>query len=112
MNMGLWKTSLCCSCWVIPPAFHSFYSFFHFIIIIIIRYLFHLHFQCYPKSSPHPPRPLPHPPTPTSWPWCSPVLRHIRSARPMGLSFHWWPTRPSTDTYAARATSYWGGGSG
>jgi hypothetical protein len=48
------------------------------------------------------PNSLPHPPTPTSCPWCSPVLRHIRSAQPMGLSFHWWPTRPSSDTYAAR----------
>jgi hypothetical protein len=34
--------------------------------------------------------PLPYPPTPTSWPWLSPVLRHIKFARPMGLSFHWW----------------------
>ena len=32
------------------------------IIIIIIRYLFNLHFQCYPKSPPHPPTPTP-PPT-------------------------------------------------
>ena len=38
----------------------------------------------------------------------SPVLRHIKFAQPMGLSFHWWPTRPSSDTYAARDTS-WGG---
>jgi hypothetical protein len=66
-----------------------------------IRYLFHLHFQCYPKV----PHPLPHPPTPTSWPWHSPVLRHIKFARPMGLSFHWWPNRPSSDIYAARDTS-------
>ena len=29
-----------------------------------------------------------YPPTPTSWPWCSPVLRHIKFARPMGLLFH------------------------
>ena len=49
--------------------FKNFYLFF-------IRYLFHLHFQCYPKSPP---------PTPTSWPWHSPVLRHIKFARPMGL---------------------------
>jgi hypothetical protein len=31
----------------------------------------------------------------------------------MGLSFHWWPTRPSSYTYAARDTSTgvgWGGG--
>jgi hypothetical protein len=34
------------------------------------------------------PRPLPYPPTPTSWPWLSPVLRHIKFAQPMGLSFH------------------------
>jgi hypothetical protein len=55
-----------------------------------------------PHTLPHP---LPHPPTPTSWPWHSPVLRHIRSARPMGLSFHWWWTRPFSDTYATRDRS-------
>jgi hypothetical protein len=55
-----------------------------------------------PNTLPHL---LPHPPTPTSWPWRSPVLRHIKFARPMGLSFHWWPTRPSSDTYAARNMS-------
>jgi hypothetical protein len=49
--------------------------------------------------------PLPYPPTPTSWPWHSSVLRHIKFARPMGLSFHWWLTRPSSDTYAARDMS-------
>jgi hypothetical protein len=51
------------------------------------------------------PHPLPHPPTPTSWPWHSSVLSHIKFAWPMGLSFHWWPTRPSSDSYAARDTS-------
>jgi hypothetical protein len=30
-------------------------------------------------------------------------------ARPMGLSFHWWPTRPSSDSYAARDMSSRGG---
>jgi hypothetical protein len=70
------------------------------------RYILHLHFQCYPKSPPcPPPQPLPYPPTPTFWLWRSPVLRHIKFARPMGLFFHWWPTRPSSDTYAARDTS-------
>jgi hypothetical protein len=38
-----------------------------------------------PHTLPHP---LPYPPTPTSWPWGSPVLRHIKFAQPMGLSFH------------------------
>ena len=30
--------------------------------------------------------PLLSPPIPTSWPWCSPVLRHIKFAIPRGLS--------------------------
>jgi hypothetical protein len=73
-----------------------FFSFFP----IFIRYLAHLHFQCYTKSPP--PTPLPYPPTPPFWPWRSPVLGHIKFASPMGLSLQWWPTRPSFDTYAAR----------
>jgi hypothetical protein len=57
------------------------------------------------QKSPIPSPPLPYPRTPTSWPWRSPVLRHIKFARPMGLFFHWWLTRPSFDTYAARVKS-------
>jgi hypothetical protein len=72
---------------------------------IFIRYLAHLHFQCYPKSPPYPPPPLPYPPTPPFLPWHSPVLGHIKFASPMGLSLQWWPTRPSFDTYAARDKS-------
>jgi hypothetical protein len=73
---------------------------------IFIRYFPHLHFQCYPKSPPYPSLPpIPYPPTPTFWPWRSPVLGHIKFAWPMGLSFQWWPTRPSFDTYAARVKS-------
>jgi hypothetical protein len=68
---------------------------------IFIRYIPHLHCQCYPKCPPNPPPSLPYPPTPPFWPWCSPVLGHIKFASPMGLSFQWWPTRPSFDTYAA-----------
>jgi hypothetical protein len=49
--------------------------------------LFHLHFKCYPKSPLYPPPTLlPYPLTPTSWPWHSPVLGHIKFARPRGLS--------------------------
>jgi hypothetical protein len=59
--------------------------------------------NAFPKS-PIPPQ-LPYPPTPTSWHYRSPVLGHIKFAWPMGLSFHWWPTRPSSDTYAARVKS-------
>jgi hypothetical protein len=65
-----------------------------------ITYFPQLHFQCYPKSPPYPP---PHFPTHSFpfffWPWRSPVLGHIQFACPMGLSFQWWPTRPSFDTY-------------
>jgi hypothetical protein len=49
--------------------------------------------------------PLLYIPTPTSWPWCPPVLGHIKFARARGLSSQWWPTRPSSATYAARDTS-------
>ena len=70
------------------------------------RSFLHLHFKCYPESTLYPPQALlPYLPTPTSWAWCSPVLGHIKFACPMGLSFQWWPTRPSSDTYAARDTS-------
>jgi hypothetical protein len=94
-------------------AFHIFNVKFFCIVlffkIFLIRYFPHLHFQCYPKSPPSPP-PIPYPPTPTSWLWCSPILRHIKFAWPMGLSFHWWPARQSSDIYAARDMSsrgYW-----
>jgi hypothetical protein len=84
-----------------------FLNFFQF----FIRYFLHLHFKCYPESSLNPPPTLlPYPPTPTSWPWCSPVLGHIKFARPRGLSSQWWPTRPSSATYAARDMSTGGTG--
>jgi hypothetical protein len=41
-----------------------------------------------PKVTHTLPHPLPQPPTPTSWPRHSPVLRHKKFARPMGLSFY------------------------
>jgi hypothetical protein len=57
-----------------------FFSFF-------IRYFLHLHFKCYLISSLYPPLAmLPYPPTPISWPWHSPVLEHIKFARPRGFS--------------------------
>jgi hypothetical protein len=38
-----------------------------------------VHFKCYPENSLYPPSALlPYPRTPTSWPWHSPVLRHIK----------------------------------
>jgi hypothetical protein len=81
-------------------------NFFFFFFQFFIRNFLHLHFKCYPESSLYPPPTLlPYPPTPTSWPWCSPVLEHIKFAIPRGLSSQWWLTRPSFATYAARDTS-------
>jgi hypothetical protein len=57
-----------------------------------------------PTHSPTHPLPLLGPGVPLYW------ERQLKFARPMGLSFHWWPTRPSSATYAARDMSsrgYW-----
>jgi hypothetical protein len=57
------------------------------------------------QKSPIPFCQLPYLPTPNFWPWSSPVLGHIKFASSIGLSFQWWPTRPSFDTYAPRVKS-------
>jgi hypothetical protein len=59
--------------------------------------------------SPKSPIPSPHP-LPLLGLGIPPILKHIKFARLMGLSFQWWPTRPSSATYAARDTSSGGGG--
>jgi hypothetical protein len=76
----------------LPPSPHPCHleipSIIIIIIIISIIIMFlKLHFKCYHKSSlyPHPTALLPYPPTPTSWLWHSPVLGHIKFARPRGL---------------------------
>jgi hypothetical protein len=99
------------SMWRSDYSLQQFFFFFFCNLkkFFLIRYFLHLNFQCYPKSPPYPPS-TSYPPTPTSWPWHSPVLRHIKFARPMGLSSQWWPTSPSSDTYAARDTSSGGTG--
>jgi hypothetical protein len=112
-----------CSATESSLAFHTFKdSFFLSLLILIhlfifykpnsfIRYFLYMHFKCYLKSSLYPlPILLPYPPTPASWSWHSPVLEHIKFATPRGLSSQWWPTRPSSATYAARDMSsggYW-----
>ena len=62
---------------------------FLFLFCFVFRYFLHLHFKCYLESPLYPPLSalLPYPPTQTSWPWHSPVLGHIKFARPGGLSF-------------------------
>jgi hypothetical protein len=82
------------------------YSNIHNILKVFIRYFLYLHFKCYLKSPLYPPPTLlPYPLTSTSWPWLSPVLRHIKFSRPRGLSSQWWPTRQPSATNATRDTS-------
>ena len=105
--MELEKIGLCgVSLWVVLGM-----TLCHLLLLFFFRYFLYLHFKCYPKSSLYPPSALlPYPPTPTSWPWHSPVLGHIKFAIPQGLSSQWWPTRPSSATYAAREMSSGGAG--
>jgi hypothetical protein len=56
--------------------------------IFLIRYFFIYISSAIPKVPHNLPPTLSYPPIPTSWPWHSPVLRHIKFARPMGLAFH------------------------
>jgi hypothetical protein len=86
-ELSVLLSDLSSSCYVV-----SFFFFFSFWFFFLLDFL-NLHFKCYPKSSLYPPPALlPSPPTPTSWPWHSPVLGHIKFARPRGLSSQWWPT--------------------
>ena len=67
-------------------AFLLYFCFFFFFFYIFIRYFLHLNFKCYPTSPLYTsPALLPYLLTPTSWPWRSPVLGHIKFARPRGL---------------------------
>jgi hypothetical protein len=100
---------------IMGHAPYSILLFFFFFPIFFIIYFLHLHFKCYPESPLYPPATLlPYPPTPISWAWHSPVLGHIKFARPRGLSCQWEPIRSSSVTYAAGdtssgvlASSYW-----
>jgi hypothetical protein len=82
--------------------FINYFYFFQF----FIGYFLHLQFKCYPECPLYtPPVLLSFQPIPTSWLWHSPVLVHIKFAKPRGLSSQRWLTRPSSAMYAARETS-------
>ena len=89
----------------VPFGDSRFFSF----LLFFFGYFLHLHFKCYPKSSLYPPPALlSYTLTPTSWPWLSPVLEHIKFAKPSVLSSQLWPTRPYSATFCyilARDTS-------
>jgi hypothetical protein len=82
-------------------------SFFFFTLFFLLLRIFLNYIS---NAIPKVPHTLPHTSLPTHshffWPWHSPVLGHIKFVCPMGLSFQWWPTRPSFDTYAARVKSW------
>jgi hypothetical protein len=100
---------------IIPHTVNPFFFFFNICLFIFIYLFFYLNIFYYvfssiifPLLSQKSPIPSLHTPRPTHshfWPWRSPVLGHIKFACPMGLSFQWWPTRSSFDTYAARVKS-------
>jgi hypothetical protein len=76
-----------------------------FFFFFFIRYLTHLHFQCYTKSPPYPPTPTP---LPTHSPFLAlmfPCTGAYKVCKSNGPHFQWWPTRPSFDIYAARVKS-------
>jgi hypothetical protein len=58
-----------------------------FLLLLFLLGIFFIHISSAIPKVPHTLSPTPLPPTPTSWPWHSPILRHIKFARPMGLSF-------------------------
>ena len=92
-------------------AEHVFKCFLSICVSSFLKNIFYYYvfssitFRMLSQKSPIPSPPLPYPPIPIFWPWHYPVLRHIKFACSMGLSFQWWPTRPSFDTYAARVKS-------
>ena len=94
---------------LLPLGNHSFilqsdYFFFNFSLDIFFIYIS----NAIPKVPYTLPAPLlPYPPTPTSWPWHSPVLGHIKFARPRGLSSQWWPTRPASDILNQQSRTEW-----
>ena len=82
--------------------------FFSQHFIFLIRYLFHLHFQCYPKSPPYPPPPTHSHFLVLAFP-CTEAYKVCKTKGPLFpmVDDH---IRPSSDTYAARNTSsggYW-----
>jgi hypothetical protein len=79
----------------------SFFLIYLFLLGIFLVYIS----NAIPKVPHTHSPPIPYPPTPPFWPWCSPVLGHIKFVSPKGLSFQWWLIRPSFDTYAARDKS-------
>jgi hypothetical protein len=77
-----------------------------FFSIFFIYYVFSsITFPMLYQKSPIPSPPLPYPPIPIFLALAFPCTGAYKVCVSMGLSFHWWPTRPSFDTYVARVKS-------
>jgi hypothetical protein len=70
-----------------PFLSHPYPPVYYFLFFFIKLGIFFIYISNAIPKVPHTlPLPLSYPLTPTSWPWRSPVLRHIKFARPRGLS--------------------------
>jgi hypothetical protein len=90
--------------WPALPYVLSLFSFLFFLIFLLRIFLNYIS-NAIPKVPHTLPPTAPTHPFSIFWPCHSPVLGDIKFVCPMGLSFQWWPTRPSFDTYAARVKS-------
>ena len=86
----------------VPFGDSRFFSFLLFFFWIFSPFTFQMLSQKFPIPTP---ALLSYTLTPTSWPWLSPVLEHIKFAKPSVLSSQLWPTRPYSATYTARDRS-------
>jgi hypothetical protein len=92
-----------------PPLFSFPHSpsllFFYINLFIFIIFFIYISNAILKVPYTSPSALLPYSPTPSSWPWHF-MYWSIKSLQiPRGLSSQWWPTRPSSATYAARDTS-------
>jgi hypothetical protein len=103
-NTSLPLNSNWCESWVIISRFWRSNK-----TTLFIRYFLHLHFKSW-KS------PIPSPcsaPQPTNFQFLALAFSCTEAydlRKTKGLSSHWWPTRPSSATYATRDTVLWGTG--
>jgi hypothetical protein len=90
-SLVMWYTEMWSyiACFLFFFLFFSYETIFIFIFWIFLLDIFFIYMSNalleVPCTLP-PPDLLPYPPIPTFWPWHSPVLGHIKFARPRGLS--------------------------
>ena len=104
LNILLWSTE-------IPHQVMLRHIFFSFSLFSFKNYLFGIFLIYVSNAIPKAPRNPTTTPLPTNSHFLAlafPCTEAYKVCKCNGLSFHWWPTRPSSDTYAAIDTSYGG----